>query len=147
MNRPYREMDLQLRNKSPKSKDKAKLRGDRQAPSSRNDVWAMDFVHDQLFDATKVHVLTVVNSFTHFAPAIEARYNWRGSGVVGALERGCGELGFLLMTRVDQGPEFISKGLDLRAYRRGVVLDLRRPGKPPDKRSLSRRMARSAASV
>ena len=132
VNRLYREMGLQLRNKSPKRKVKAKLRGDRQAPSGRNDVWAMDFVHDQLFDATKVRVLTVVDAFTRFSPAIEARYNWRGSSVVDVLERVCGETGFPRTIRVDQGPEFISKDLDLWAYRRGVVLDFSRPGKPTD---------------
>lgn len=132
VNRLYREMGLQLRNKSPKRKVKAKLRGDRQAPSGRNDVWAMDFVHDQLFDATKVRVLTVVDAFTRFAPAIEARYNWRGSSVVDVLERVCSEHGFPRTIRVDQGPEFISKDLNLWAYRRGVVLDFSRPGKPTD---------------
>lgn len=132
VNRLYREMGLQLRNKSPKRKVKAKLRGDRQAPSGRNDFWAMDFVHDQLFDATKVRVLTVVDAFTRFSPAIEARYNWRGSSVVDLLERVCSEHGFPRTIRVDQGPEFISKDLDLWAYRRGVVLDFSRPGKPTD---------------
>ncbi len=46
--RIYNEMGLQLRNKTPKRRVKAKLRDDR-APATRpNDVWAMDFVHDQL---------------------------------------------------------------------------------------------------
>lgn len=46
--RLYREMGLQLRNKSPKRKVKAKLREGRPAPAGSNDVWAMDFVHDQI---------------------------------------------------------------------------------------------------
>ena len=62
VNRLYREMSLQLRNKSPKRKVTAKLREGRQTPVARNDVWAMDFVHVQLFDATKVRVLTVVDA-------------------------------------------------------------------------------------
>jgi putative transposase len=33
---------------------------------------------------------------------------------------------------VDNGPEFISKELDLWAYARGVQLDFYRPGKPID---------------
>lgn len=28
-----------------------------------NQVWAMDFVHDQLFDGKKIRVLTVVDTF------------------------------------------------------------------------------------
>ena len=34
--------------------------------------------------------------------------------------------------RVDNGPEFISRGLDLWAYFNGVKLDFSRPGKPTD---------------
>ena len=50
VNRLYREMGLQLRNKSPKRKVKAKLREGRSAPVGSNDVWAMDFMSDKLFD-------------------------------------------------------------------------------------------------
>jgi putative transposase len=132
VNRLYREMSLQLRNKTPKRKVKAKLREGREAPSARNDVWAMDFVHDQLFDATKVRVLTILDAFTRYAPAIEPRFNWRGTGVVEVLERVCREVGFPRSIRVDQGPEFVSKDLDLWAYHRGVILDFSRPGKPTD---------------
>jgi putative transposase len=33
---------------------------------------------------------------------------------------------------LDNGPEFISKEVDLWAYAHGVVLDFSRPGKPTD---------------
>ena len=33
---------------------------------------------------------------------------------------------------MNQGSEFISRDLDLRAYQRGVVLDFSPPGKPTD---------------
>ena len=42
------ELGLQLRNKHPKRRVKAKLREDRHQAVGPNDVWAMDFVHDQL---------------------------------------------------------------------------------------------------
>lgn len=42
------ELGLQLRNKTAKRRVKAKLRDDRRAPPTSNEVWAMDFVHDQL---------------------------------------------------------------------------------------------------
>jgi putative transposase len=44
--RLYREMGLQLRNKIPKRRVKAKLREDRQSATQPNATWAMDFVHD-----------------------------------------------------------------------------------------------------
>ena len=46
--RIYNELGLQLRNKHPKRRVKAKLREDRTEAVGPNDVWAMDFVHDQL---------------------------------------------------------------------------------------------------
>lgn len=46
--RIYNELGLQLRSKHPKRRVKAKLREDRQEAVGPNDVWAMDFVHDQL---------------------------------------------------------------------------------------------------
>jgi putative transposase len=46
--RIYRELGLQLRNKTPKRRVKAKLRDDRRVATQPNETWAMDFVHDQL---------------------------------------------------------------------------------------------------
>lgn len=46
--RIYRELGLQLRNKSPKRRVKAMLRDDRRPATRVNETRAMDFVHDQL---------------------------------------------------------------------------------------------------
>ena len=46
-------MGLQLRNKLPKRRVKAKLRGDRAEAGTPNEAWTMDFVHDQLFNGRK----------------------------------------------------------------------------------------------
>lgn len=132
VNRLYREMGLQLRNKSPKRKVKAKLREGRSAPVGSNDVWAMDFVHDQLYDGRKIRILTVIDAFTRYVPAIDVRERYTGADVVTTLEAVCRETGYPKSIRVDQGPEFISKDLDLWAYARGVELDFSRPGKPTD---------------
>ena len=43
--RIYKELGMQLRNKTPKRREKAKLRDDRAEAVGPNDVWAMDFVH------------------------------------------------------------------------------------------------------
>lgn len=130
--RLYREMGLQLRNKSPKRKVKAKLREGRSAPTSANDVWAMDFVHDQLYDGPKIRILTVIDAFTRYVPALEVRERFTGADVVATLEEICRATGYPKSIRVDQGPEFVSKVLDLWAYARGVELDFSRPGKPTD---------------
>ena len=130
--RLYRECGLQLRNKTPKRRVKAKLREGRQVATRSNETWAMDFVHDQLATGRKLRVLTIVDTFSRYAPAIEPRFSFRGADVVEVLERVGGEVGLPASIRVDQGREFISRDLDLWAYHRGVVLDFSRPGKPTD---------------
>jgi putative transposase len=130
--RLYREMGLQLRSKSPKRRVTAQLREDRSAASAVNQVWAMDFVHDQLFDGRKIRVLTIVDTFSRLSPAIDVRQSYRGSDVVETLERVIQETGCPKTIRLDNGPEFVSRELDLWAFMRGVTLDFSRPGKPTD---------------
>ena len=89
-------------------------------------------MHDQLFDGKKIRVLTIVDTFTRMAPAIDVRQNYRGCDVVETLERVSLEIGYPKTMRLDNGPEFISKDLDLWAFMKGVTLDFSRPGKPTD---------------
>lgn len=132
VHRLYREMGLQLRNKSPKRRVKAKLREDREVAAGANEVWAMDFVHDQLATGRKLRVLTVVDTWSRFSPIVDPRFSYRGEDVVRTLEEACAHTGYPKVIRVDQGTEFVSRDLDLWAYQRGVVLDFSRPGKPTD---------------
>ncbi len=130
--RHYRDLGLQLRNKTPKRRVKAKLRDDRRPATQSNETWAMDFVHDQLATGRKLRVLTIVDTFSRFSPAVEPRFNFSGADVVEVLERVGREVGLPVSIRVDQGTEFVSRDLDLWAYQRGVTLDFSRPGKPTD---------------
>jgi putative transposase len=130
--RIYRELGLQLRNKTPKRRVKAKLREDRRAATRPHETWAMDFVHDQLATGRKLRVLTIVDTFSRFSPALTPRFSFRGADVVEVLERVGRDMGFPATIRVDQGTEFVSRDLDLWAYQRGVTLDFSRPGKPTD---------------
>jgi putative transposase len=130
--RVYRELGMQLRNKTPKRRVKAKLRDDRCEATAANETWAMDFVHDQLATGQKLRVLTIVDTFSRYVPALDPRFSYRGEDVVRTLERVCAEVGKPKTIRVDQGSEFISRELDLWAYLNGVTLDFSRPGKPTD---------------
>ena len=127
--RIYRELGLQLRNKTPKRRVKAKLRDDRRDATQPNETWAMDFVHDQLATGRNIRVLTVVDIFSRYSPAIDPRFSYRGEDVVQVLEKVCARIGYPATIRVDQGTEFVSRDLDLWAYTRGVVLDFSRPGR------------------
>jgi putative transposase len=130
--RIYRNLGLQLRKKPPRRRVRAKLREDRQPAVRPNDVWAMDFVHDQLATGQKLRVLTVVDTFSRYCPGLDVRFRYRAEDVVATLERVCRDVGYPRTIRVDQGTEFVSRDLDLWAYAKGVELDFSRPGKPTD---------------
>lgn len=130
--RLYRELGLQLRNKTPKRRVKAKLREDRTVAVHSNDVWAMDFVHDQLATGRKLRILTVIDTFSRVSPVVDPRFSYRGEDVVATLEKACQVAGYPKTIRVDNGSEFISRDMDLWAYQRGVTLHFSRPGKPTD---------------
>ena len=81
----------------------------------------MDFVHDQLATGKKIRVLTVVDTFSRFSPAVDPRFSYKGEDVVLTLERVCKNIGYPKSIRVDQGSEFISRDLDLWAYANNVI--------------------------
>lgn len=130
--RTYKELAIQLRHKTPKRRVKAKLRDDRVEAVGPNEVWAMDFVHDQLATGKKLRVLTVVDTFSRYVPVLDVRFSYRGEDVVIKLARLCRTAGYPKTIRVDQGSEFVSRDMDLWAYQRGVVVDFSRPSKPTD---------------
>lgn len=92
----------------------------------------MDFLHDQLATGRKLRILTIVDRFGRYAPAVVPRFRFRASDVVEVLERVCAEVGYPGSIRVDHGSEFISRELDLWTCMQGVTLDFSRPGKPTD---------------
>ena len=130
--RIYSSLGLQLRNKSPRRRVKAKLRDDRLPATGTHDVWAMDFVHDQLATGGKIRILTLLDTYSRYAHAIDARVQYRAENVVATLEEVYGIVGYPKVIRVDQGSEFVSRDLDLWAYAHDVILDFSRPGKPTD---------------
>jgi putative transposase len=92
--RIYKELGMQLRNKTPKRRAKAKLREDRADAVRPNDVWAMDFVEDQLATGRKIRVLTVVDTFSRYVPALDSRFSYRGEDVVATLDHVCRRIGY-----------------------------------------------------
>nr|MDX8322500.1 transposase family protein [Agrobacterium sp. rho-8.1] len=94
----------------------AKLRDDRQVAVGPNDVWAMDFVHDQLATGKKLRILTTVDTHSRYCPATDARFTYRGEDVVQTLECICKGTDYPKTIRVDNGRGFISRDLGLWAY-------------------------------
>lgn len=100
--RLYKELGLQLRNRVPKRRVKAKLREDRRPAVAANETWAMDFVHDQLATGRKIRILTIVDTYTRFSPALVPRFSFKAEDVVAVLERIGREHGLPKTIRVDQ---------------------------------------------
>ncbi len=92
----------------------------------------MDFMSDQLFDGHRIRLLTLVDNHTRESLAIHVAQRIRGCEVVQVLEGVVKEHGKPQTIQVDNGPEFISKDVDLWAYWNHVKLDFSRPGKPGD---------------
>ncbi len=81
-----------MRNKTPKRRVKAKLREDRQTAIGPNDVWAMDFVHDQLATGKKLRVLTMVDTFSRYVRVSEDDPRRSGDGVCVSRSRTSGPM-------------------------------------------------------
>lgn len=130
--RLYCEDGLRLRRKPPKRRVACRKREDRPVATRPNECWSMDFVSDQLFDGRRIRVLTLVDNHTRESLALHVAPRVRGMDVVKVLERVVDAHGRPGSIRMDNGPEFISKDLDLWAYWNKVKLDFSRPGKPTD---------------
>ena len=132
VHRLYRLEGLQMRTKPPRRRVTAKLREDRTPAAAPNQVWAMDWMHDQLFDGRRIRALTMVDAYSRICPALRVCRVANAAEVTAALDEAVRRYGVPGCIRVDQGCRFTSRELDLWAYTRGVTLDFSRPGKPTD---------------
>ena len=125
-------LDLQMRLKLPKRRVSCSIRCGRTEARKRNHIWSMDFVSDQLYNGRKLRFLTIVDNFTRVSPLIGTRFQYKAVDVVKTLDRAIAEHRVPEAIQVDNGPEFISKELDLWAYANKVELKFSRPGKHTD---------------
>jgi putative transposase len=84
--RLYREERLMVRRRGGRKRALG-TRAPMMQPDGPNVRWSLDFVHDQLATGRKLRVLTIVDTFSRYAPAIEPRFSFRGADVVDVLER------------------------------------------------------------
>jgi len=101
-----------------------------QKAMKRNDVWAVDFVHDSYGGGHKFRCLTVKDEATGFCMAIEVATSIRNGDVQRILRALIARYGRPRAIRSDNGPEFIAQELQdaMKALRiRQATID---PGKP-----------------
>ena len=84
--RLYREEGLSIRPKLPKRKRACRYRQGRPEIPGPNEVWAMDFVSDQLFDGRPFRILAVVDCHTREALSTVPRVSVRAYQMVEALD-------------------------------------------------------------
>jgi len=130
--RLYSEEGLSIRTRSPRRRRACRYRSGRSEAEGINDVWAMDFMSDKLFDGRPFRILTIVDCHTREALATVARTSFRAYQVIDELDRIARARGKPRSIRVDNGPEFAGRLLDQWAYLNKVELDFSRPGKPSD---------------
>ncbi len=127
--RLYREEGLSLRRKKRK-KSNSHLRVVMDKPDRINQHWSMDFVSDSLYNGRRFRVLTVIDNFSRECPVLEVDHSLTGQRVTRVLDRIALTRDLPAVITVDNGPEFISKALDLWAFTNGVKLRFIQPGKP-----------------
>jgi putative transposase len=127
--RLYRDQGLQLRRQGRK-RLKSEGRGLPQPATCINEEWALDFVHDSLCDGRSFRTLNMIDAFSRECLAIEMDTSLSSERVVRVLERQIEVRGAPQRLRIDNGPEFRAKALDVWAKKNGVTLFFIEPGKP-----------------
>ena len=127
--RIYRELELNLRIK-PKKRLQREKPEPLAVPSTINQVWSMDFMHDQLEDGRNFRLFNVIDDFNREALGIEVDFSLPSERVIRALDQIMEWRGVPVAIRCDNGPENISGLTQAWADRKGIRFDYIQPGKP-----------------
>lgn len=115
-------------------KKRKRFRAEARVPLARprrvNEVWTMDYTHDQLADGRKFRTLNLMDGYTREALRIEVDTSLPGLRVVRVLEWLCERRGRPAAIQVDNGTEFTSRVVDQWAYQHQVELHFIERGKP-----------------
>lgn len=129
--RVYRELGLQIGKRRKKGKgQRSHLRLVLEKPTQPKEIWAMDFVHDQMATSRRFRCLTITDLFTHESPAIEVDVSLTGHRVADVLNQLKASHGLPKMIVCDNGTEFTSKAMDQWAFENRMELKFIQPGKP-----------------
>ena len=127
--RIYRELELNLRIK-PKKRWVREKPQPLAVPTAINQVWSMDFMHDQLADGCNFRLFNVLDDYNREGIGIEVDLSLPAMRVIRSLEQIIEWRGQPSVIRCDNGPEYISSALLTWAEQRGIRLEHIQPGKP-----------------
>jgi putative transposase len=101
VHRLYRLEGLQMRHKRARRRVMVARRDERTAADGPNQIWAMDWMHDELFDGRRLWVLTVVDTWSRACPVLRVCRQAKALDVVEALKGAVARYGCPSVIRVD----------------------------------------------
>jgi putative transposase len=127
--RIYRLLKLNKRRKG-KRRLPARVKQPLVAPQNINQSWSMDFMSDSMVGGRKFRTFNVIDDCSREALAIEIDTSLSSKRVIRVLQRVIEQRGKPSAVRVDNGPEFTSKDLELWAKEEGITVHYIQPGRP-----------------
>ena len=127
--RIYRLLELNLRIK-PKRRLVREAPQPLAVPTAINEVWSMDFMHDQLQDSRPFRLFNVLDDYNREGLGIEVDLSLPSARVIRALDQIIEWRGKPKAIRCDNGPEYLSGALQAWSQRKGIRIDYIQPGKP-----------------
>lgn len=127
--RIYRELELNLRIK-PKKRIIREKPVPLAVPAKINQMWSMDFMHDQLSSGRSCRLFNVIDDCNREGLCIDVDFSLPAERVVRSLDQVIEWRGKPRAIRCDNGPEYISEKLKSWAKKRGIDLQYIQPGNP-----------------
>jgi putative transposase len=127
--RIYTELELNLRIK-PKHRLSREKPETLSVPTCINEVWSMDFMHDQLTDRRAFRLLNVLDDCNREALGIEADFSLPSERLIRVLEQIISWRGKPKVIRCDNGPENVSGLVQSWAALQGIRMEYIQPGHP-----------------
>lgn len=127
--RIYKELELNLRIK-PRKRLVREAPEALTVPQAINEVWSMDFMHDQLEDGRCFRLFNVIDDFNREALGIEVDLSLPSQRVIRALNQIIQWRGKPKAIRSDNGPEYISEVFKQWAGENNIELRYTQPGNP-----------------
>lgn len=127
--RIYRALELNLRIR-PRKRLKRDVPERLSVPEGPNQVWSMDYMHDQLSDGRSFRLFNVIDDYNREGLGIEVDLSLPSARVIRSLEQIIEWRGKPAAIRCDNGPEYVSGALINWAKSQGIRLDYIQPGRP-----------------
>ena len=127
--RIYCDLELNLRIRPKRRLNRSKPEPLKE-PIRTNQVWSMDFMHDQLSDGRTFRLFNVIDDYRREGLAIEAGFSLPSARVIRTLNQLLEWRETPLAIRCDNGPEFISHEFVSWCNQKNIRIEYIQPGKP-----------------